>query len=333
MALRTKLCDLLGIEVPIIQAPIGSGSGAQLAAAVSNAGGLGMLSVTWRSIDELHALLDETQKLTQRPFGINLVLNWNPAERLEICLAEGVKIVSFFWGDPTPYVDRVHRSGALVMQTVGSAEDARTAVAAGVDVVVAQGWEAGGHVWGQVGSMVLIPAVVDAVGDVPVVAAGGIADGRGIAAALTLGASGVWLGTRFLASQEAMVHPLHKEMVVAHAETDTVYGEPFNIGWDNAPHRALRNSTVKRWEAAGSPMTNRPGADETVAAYANGTPIVRYGDIMPDPAMTGDLEALAFYAGQSTGLIHSIEPAAQIVAALVAEAEAVLSGGARMTEK
>jgi nitronate monooxygenase len=272
----------------------------------------------------------ETQRLTQRPFSVNLVLQWDPSERLALCLAEGVKVVSFFWGDPKPYVEQIHRAGALVMQTVGSAEDARQAVAAGVDVVVAQGWEAGGHVWGQVGSMVLIPAVVDVVGAVPVVAAGGIGDGRGIAAALTLGASGVWLGTRFLASEEATVHPIHKEMVVEHAETETIYGEIFNIGWDNAPHRALRNSTIERWEAAGSPSANRPGAGEPIAAYANGTPVVRYSNIMPGPTMTGDLEALACYAGQSTGLIHSIEPAAQIVATLVAEAEAALALGAKL---
>jgi len=330
MALRTSLCDFLGIDVPIIQAPIGSGSGPRLAAAVSNAGGLGMLSVTWRPVDEVRAVVRETQRLTRRPFGVNLVLHWDPRERLEICLAEGVKAISFFWGDPTPYVEQIHRAGALVMQTVGSAEDARHAVAAGVDIVVAQGWEAGGHVWGQVGSMVLIPAVVDAVEPVPVVAAGGIGDRRGIAAALMLGASGVWLGTRFLASEEATVHPIHKEMVITHAETDTVYGEVFNVGWANAPHRALSNSTVERWETAGSPTANRPGSGESIAAYSDGTPVVRYSDIMPGPGMTGDLEALACYAGQSSGLIHSIEPAAQIVATLVKEAEDALKGGARM---
>ena len=330
MALRTSLSKLLGIDVPIVQAPIGSGSGPQLAAAVSNAGGLGMLSVTWRSTDEVRAVVRETQRLTGRPFGVNLVLHWNPVERLEVCLAEGVKVVSFFWGDPSPYVEQIHRAGALVMQTVGSAEDARHAVAAGVDIVVAQGWEAGGHVWGQVGSMVLIPAVVDAVEPVPVVAAGGIGDRRGIAAALMLGASGVWLGTRFLASEEATVHPIHKEMVITHTETDTVYGEPFNVGWQNAPHRALRNSTVERWEAAGRPTGDRPGAGETVAAYADGTPVPRYSDIMPGLDMTGELEALACYAGQSAGLIHSIEPAAQIVAALVKEAEEALKRGAGM---
>lgn len=331
MALRTRLCDLLDIEVPIIQAPIGGASVPALAAAVSNAGGLGMLSVTWRRPDELRQMLRETQRLTTRPVGVNLVLSWDQADqskRIEICLAEGIKIFSFFWGDPTPYLDRLRRAGALVMQTVGSAAEARQAVADGVDIVVAQGWEAGGHIWGQVSSLVLIPAAVDAAGSVPVVAAGGIADGRGLAAALTLGASGVWLGTRFLASEEAQVHPMVKEQVLSHVETDTAYGEIFNVGWDNAPHRVLRNSTVERWEAAGGPTIDRPGAGETVATTADGTPVVRYSDTMPRAGMTGDLEALAFYAGQSVGLIHGIEPAAMIVTRLVTEAEQVLKAGA-----
>ena len=250
--------------------------------------------------------------------------------RLEICLNEGVKVVTFFWGDPAPYVERVHRAGALVTHTVGSAEEARRVVDAGVDIVIAQGWEAGGHVWGQVGTMALVPAVVDAVDPVPVVAAGGIGDGRGLAAVLMLGGSGVWLGTRFLASVEAEVHQVQKEMVLRLSEQDTVYGQAFNIGWENAPHRTLRNSTVRAWEAAGSPKENRPGEGEVIAANADGTPVVRYSDIMPGTDMTGDLEALACYGGQSTGLIHSIEPAATIIRTMVDEATEALARGVRM---
>jgi len=330
MALKTRLCDLVGIDVPIIQAPIGSGSGPELVSAVSNAGGLGLLSVTWRSPEELPGLLSETKRLTDKPFGVNLVLQWDATERLEICLNEGVKVVTFFWGDPAPYVERVHRAGALVTHTVGSAEEARRVVDAGVDIVIAQGWEAGGHVWGQVGTMALVPAVVDAVDPVPVVAAGGIGDGRGLAAVLMLGGSGVWLGTRFLASVEAEVHQVQKEMVLRLSEQDTVYGQAFNIGWENAPHRTLRNSTVRAWEAAGSPKENRPGEGEVIAANADGAPVVRYSDIMPGTDMTGDLEALACYGGQSTGLIHSIEPAATIIRTMVDEATEALARGVRM---
>src|SRR5688572_5688200 len=195
--IRTSLCDLLGIELPIIQAPIGNATCPELVSAVSNSGGLGMMSVTWRKPSELQTLLRETHALTKKPFGINLVLEEDVHDKLKLCLDEGVKIISLFWGAPESYIKTAHKAGALVMHSVGSVAEAREAVSAGADVIVAQGWEAGGHVRGTVSTLSLVPVVVDAVTPTPVVAAGGIADGRGIAAALVLGASGAWLGTRF----------------------------------------------------------------------------------------------------------------------------------------
>jgi nitronate monooxygenase len=193
VTLRTTLCDLLRIEVPIIQAPISGAATPALVAAVSNAGGLGMFAMANRDPDGIRRIIHETQQLTDRPFGANFLLR--PQEethaRLDACLDAGVPAVSFFWGDPAPYIARVHAAGALVIYTVASGLDARRAVDAGVDIVVAQGWEAGGHVRGQVAALPLVPRVVDAVTPTPVVAAGGIADGRGMAAALTLGAAGV----------------------------------------------------------------------------------------------------------------------------------------------
>src|SRR5215213_7634721 len=163
MRFNTLLTERLGIEIPIVQAPIGGASTPELVAAVSNAGGLGVLSITWREPDEVVPLLNTTKSLTAHPFGVNLVLEWDPTERLEMALAAGVPVISFFWGDPSPFIDRVHDAGALVTLTVGSAAEARRAVDQGVDIVIAQGWEAGGHVWGEVASLALIPAVVDAV--------------------------------------------------------------------------------------------------------------------------------------------------------------------------
>lgn len=312
--LHTPLCPLLGIELPIVQAPIGGASCPALAAAVSNAGGFGMLSVTWRDLDEVRRVIRETRALTQRPFGVNLVLEWPQHERLRVCLEEGVRVVSLFWGDPSPYIGQAHAAGALVLHTIGSAAEAHQAVEQGVDVIVAQGWEAGGHVWGEVASLPLLPRVVDAVAPMPVIAAGGIADGRGIAAALALGAAGVWLGTRFLASDEAAVHPIYRERLLAAQETDTRYSRLFDEGWLDAPHRTLRTNTVARWEAADRPSRGeRPGEGESIAAYADGTPIQRYTGIMPEPGMTGDLDALAYYAGQSAGLVSRVQPAAEIV--------------------
>lgn len=323
--LRTPLCDKLGIEHPIIQAPIGSASTPALAAAVSNAGALGMLSVTWRSLDEVRRAVRETRERTSRPFGVNLVLEWPAEERLRLCLNEGVRIFSFFWGDPGPLGRDVHAAGGLVLHTVGDAREARQAVAAGADVIVAQGWEAGGHVRGQVATMALVPRVVDAVAPTPVVAAGGIADGRGLAAALALGAAGVWMGTLFLPSEEAAAHPWYKQSVVRAAETDTVYSSLFDGGWPNAPHRVLRNSTVAAWEAAGSPPTGkRPGEGEIVARFPD-APIARYSDVPPLPGMTGNVEALPHYAGQGVGLVTQVKPAREIIRDLIEEAQAVLA--------
>jgi nitronate monooxygenase len=321
----TAFTRLLGIDVPIVQAPIGGLTTPALAAAVSNAGGLGTLSVTWRDPDHLRELLSETRRLTDRPFGVNLVLEWPPDERLAICLAAGVRFVSFFWGDPSPYIKRVHAAGALAGLTVGSAEEARRAVEAGVDVVVAQGWEAGGHVWGKVASLPLVPGVVDAVAPVPVVAAGGIADGRGLAAVLALGAAGAWLGTRFLLSEEAAIHPLYRERIGVARESDTIHTELFDGGWPGAPLRTLRNRTVATWEAAGFPPHGaRPGEGEIVGYNELGEPVPRYSSSAPTAGATGEIEAMVLYAGQGVGLVHRTQPAGEIVREIADEAARVL---------
>ena len=325
MTLRTPFCDLLGIELPIVQAPVSDAPA--LAAAVSNAGGLGLLQLSWFGLDETRAAIRETRRLTDRPFGVNLVLEWPQEERLALALEEGVGVVSLFWGDAAPYVGPVHEAGGLVLYTVGSAAEARRAAELGVDTVVAQGWEAGGHVWGEVSTLALVPAVVDAVAPLPVLAAGGIADGRGLAAALALGAAGAWVGTRFVASEEAGLHPLYKKLVTEAAETDTVHSSLFDVGWPAAPHRTLRNSTVRIWEEAGRPAPGaRPGEGEPVAARADGSPVPRYASSDPEPGMSGNLEALALYAGQGAALVRDVLPAGEIVRRMAAEAERVLAG-------
>lgn len=313
--LRTKLTDLLGITLPIVQAPIGSATCPKLAAAVSNAGGLGMLALTWKDIDSTRQAVRETRAQTERPFGVNLVLQWDQRKRLDVCLEEEVPVISFFWGDPTPYLAATRRSRAIVMQTIGSASEAKRMVDTGVDVVVAQGWEAGGHVWGQVATMALVPSVVDAVaGAVPVVAAGGIADGRGVAAVLALGAAGAWIGTRFLASEEAQIHPAYRDALLKADEADTAYTTLFDGGWPNAPHRVLKNSTFLDWQAAGCPPSGqRPREGEVAATLEGGKPSLYYDDAIAVPGVVGDAETMALYAGQSVGLVSDVKPAATIV--------------------
>lgn len=302
---------------------MGGAANPALAAAVSNAGGLGMLALSWHPVEALRAEIRATQALTDKPFGINLVLAFPQEARLAAALEEGVRIVSFFWGDPAPFVDRAHAAGALAMTTVGSAAEAKAAADAGVDVIVAQGCEAGGHVWGQVGTLPLVAAVVDAVTPTPVLAAGGISDGRGLAAALALGAGGAWIGTRFLASEEAAIHPLYRERLFAADETATVHTELFDGGWPNAPHRVLRNSTVEAWEAAGCPKTGRPGEGEVVCQSAFG-PMPRYASYTAGPNDTGDIEATSLWAGQGVAGVTRTQPAADIVRDIAAEARTVL---------
>lgn len=324
--IRTTLTELVGIDIPIIQAPMSSAATPLLAATVSNAGGLGMVSGTWQQPAELRRLIRDVQSRTEHPFGVNLGLEWDQEERLEICLKEGVSVVSLFWGDPASYIDRAHEGGAVVMHTVASSEQARSAVDCGVDVLVAQGWEAGGHVDSTVGNLALVPAVADVAQTLPVVAAGGIADGRALAAVLTLGAAGAWIGTRFLLTPEARAHEHYKQRLLRATESDTAFSTVFDVGWPDAPHRTLRNSTVDMWEAAGQPvMGGRPGEEDVLGQYDDGTPILRYDVGFPRPGASGDIDAMALYAGQGVGQAGSVRGAADVIHELASEAKKVLS--------
>ena len=318
--MKTGLTELLQIKYPIIQAPIGSATTPELAAAVSNAGGLGSLALSWKDHDSTRESIRQTKKLTDKPFAVNLVLAFDQEERVKICIEENVPVVSFFWGDSAKYINQLKHNNILVCQTVGTAAEAIEYEKKGIDFIIAQGWEAGGHVWGTVATSVLIPAIVEAV-NIPVVAAGGIANGKGILAALSLGAAGVSMGTRFLLSKEANVELIYQELIAKASENDTVYTERlFNIGWDDAPHRVIKNSTVNAWEDAGKPAVgNRPNENEVIAYKQNGTPIMRYSDDGPIAGTTGNLEQLALYAGQTAGLLSIVKPASEIIEELISQ--------------
>ena len=191
---------------------------------------------------------------------------------------------------------------------------------------MAQGWEAGGHVSGQVATLPLVRTTVEAVAPVPVIAAGGIADGPGLAAVLVLGAAGAWIGTRFLVSQEAAIHSRFQEMLLASQETDTVFTELFDVGWPGRPHRVLRNETVNIWEAAGKPPSGkRPGEGELLGTSQSRGPIVRYQSTTPPADATGNIEAFSLFAGQSAGLLQDIQPAGDIVRDIANGARLALS--------
>jgi NAD(P)H-dependent flavin oxidoreductase YrpB (nitropropane dioxygenase family) len=327
--MHTRLCDLLGIEVPILSAPMGPDlTGPELVAAASNAGGLGILQAQLNSPPLLRQAIRRLRDLTDKPFGVNFVLHFPHEENVAVCLEERVPVLSFFWGDPTPYVERAHAAGIKVLDQVGSVASARRSAAAGVDVIIAQGAEAGGHVAGQVATMVLVPRVVDAVAPIPVVAAGGIADARGLVAALALGADGIVMGTRFLATPEANAHPLYQQKLVAATEEETVQTILFGNGWPDAPHRTLRTAFVEAWlEKEALSQALKP--DDVVVGetqMAGQTiPVPRFASLPPNREASGDIEAMSLLAGQSVGLVHEVKPAATIVREMIAGAQQIIA--------
>lgn len=331
--IRTDLCELLGIEVPIFAAPMGFITGPQLAAAVSNAGGLGIMSFSANPPPVLREEIRHLRTLTKKPFGVGVLLNgphlpFSADAIVNVCLDEKVPVLFTFWGDPTPYVAPAHAAGVKIIDQVGSVADARRAARAGVDAIVAQGMEAGGHTAGDVTTIALVPRVVDAVAPIPVAAAGGIADARGFVAALALGAQAVVLGTRLIATPEAYAHPVYKQKILEAHENETVRTTLFGFGWPNAPHRTLRTPFVEHWlpeERRGSEeRPDEPRIGETkIGGHA--VPLLRFMGFPPTPDASGDLESMDFLAGQGVGLVTDIKPAAEVVTELVEGAHRILS--------
>ena len=328
--IQTRLTRLLGIEAPIVSAPMGPNiSGPELVGAVSEAGGLGLLQAQLLTPDLFRQELQWVRKLTRKPFGVNFLLPFPCEHLVDVCLEEKVPVISFFWGDASPFVERAHAQGARVMVQVGTVEDALDAARAGVDLIIAQGVEAGGHIAGQTSTMSLLPLVADAIPHVPLIAAGGIAGARGLVAALTLGADGVAMGTRFLATPEANAHPLYKQKVLEASETDTVRTTLFGQGWPDAPHRVLRTGFVREWEGKASAAASQ-GHDSVVGQTLIGgqtIPLLRFSGIPPSRDAEGEIESMALYMGQSAGQINEIKPAAEIVHETVRVAEAIMQGG------
>lgn len=351
-----RFCALVGSEVPVVQAPMAGGwITPELVAAVANAGGLGMIAAARLSTDRLLQAIDETRRLTDRPFGVNFLLAppepfdgdrspvqatfdriraemelRNPPagadgptpvaldEQLRLVLERGVGVVSFALGDPSALVGRVHAAGGVVLATATTVEEAIRLDAAGVDVIVAQGAEAGGHRstfrvrYGEelplIGTVVLVPAIADAVPR-PVLASGGVMDGRGLAAALALGASGVQMGTRFLIAQESGAFPEYRERIVRGRDTDTVVTWQFT----GRPARSLRNRFLELTTAADHdplPWPHQAAAARDIyqAAIDGG-----HGDYAP------------LLAGQGVAIARRVQPAAEVVAEVVAEARQALA--------
>ena len=292
MSSLTRVTELLGIEKPIICAPLGRGATPTLLSAVAQAGGFAFVGLTHFKPDQIPPIVEEMQTATNGIFGVNFSLIADKRPGLRSALDAGVKVISVWQDDPTDYVRMAKDAGAVVLWTVGTAEEASRAKDMGVDIIVAQGAESGGHLVGRAPTMAHLPAIVAAARGLPVVAAGGIADGYGMAAAFALGAEAVWLGTRFVASVEAGLHEGYKAGIVEAGAADLVETKLFDIGWGPSPHRVLRNHVVDTWEKAGSPeIGSRPGEGEIVGHQPDGTAIPRYHIQSPLPGFQGDWAA------------------------------------------
>ena len=314
--ITTRLTQRLGIDHPVMLAGMAGVSYHRLAAAVSEAGGYGCLGATSIPAEEMVAEMRATRALTDRPFGVDLLtpMTGDLLERVRQVIDEGASLFVAGLGITEEVVDLCHRNGLVVGSMCGKVDHARRAADAGCDLVIAQGTEAGGHT-GRIATLPLVPQVVDEVGDrVVVVAAGGVFDGRGLAAALALGADGVWVGTRFVATHEARVQQGFKERLLETAEDGTVV----TTAYTGKTCRVIDNEYTRYFQRHPEELSGFP--DQAVRAYEEG--VNHLG--APD-ATDVDPEREFYPSGQAAGAIHQLEPAAQVVNGMVAEAERVLS--------
>lgn len=321
-ALFTPICERLGIKFPVFQAGMGFVAHAELAAAVSNAGGLGCIGSGSMGAHELKEQIQRCRDLTDRPFGVDILFaeikadksdstvvryNSNVQKLIDITFEANIPVIVSGLGNPAGIIAQAHRAGIVVMSLCGNVKQARRLEASGVDVIIAQGHEAGGHT-GRVGTMALVPEVADAV-RVPVLAAGGIADGRGLVAAIALGAQGAWMGSRFVASIEAFAHSNYKNKIVEIDEEGTTITRCHS----GKPCRLIRNKFTDSWVGREAEIQPFP-----IQSMKIGFPLAEKA------RYEGKIEEGGMACGQSAGLIDSIKPAAQIVREVMDEARAVL---------
>ena len=308
----TRFTDLVGCELPVQLAGMGGGgSDVGLTSAVCNAGGFGTLGAGGLPAPVIEQMLDAMPQATAKPFGINFLMPLLDRDAVAAAVRRS-HVVEFFYGDPdAALVDIVHSGDALAAWQVGSAPEARAAVDAGCDFVIAQGTEAGGHVRGSKPLATVLREVLGVVG-LPVVAAGGIGTAKQVKAALNAGAAGVRIGTRFLAATESVAHPDWVAALIAATADDTEITEAFGNGWPNAPHRVLKSS-IAAAQAVG---------DEIVGTVSMGPmeiPVARFSPMAPHKETTGNIAAMCMYAGTSVDGVTKVQPAAEIVAELCSE--------------
>jgi nitronate monooxygenase len=317
VAIRTALTEAFGLEYPIVLAPMASVSGGRLAAAVSNSGGLGLVGGGYGDPDWLREELSLARGEARRPWGVGLITWCATGEAVDLALSYEPSAVMLSFGDPSPYASIIKETGCELICQVQDVEGALAAEAAGADFIVAQGTEAGGHGAAHASTLPLVPAVVDAVDATPVLAAGGIADGRGLAAALMLGAHGVLIGTRFYASTEALGHEQAKEQIVAARGSETKRTQVFDVvrgvQWpEEYTGRALRNDFLERWDGWEKKLATAPEGEDKAFQEAE---------------QKGDTDIAMVWCGEAADLIHDVPAATELVRRIGTEAEGWVRSG------
>jgi len=310
-----SLLSMLKIRYPIIQAPTGGVVSSAMTAAVANSGALGAIPLSWSPPEVALKQIAAIKAKTEKSFFANFVLNFYPAA-LQAALENGVRIIQFSWGMPDrTMVDAIRSANAVLGIQVTSKASARAALSLGADYLVCQGTEAGGHVHASRPLAQALENVLSVANEVPVVASGGIATGDKMRTYMQMGAAGVVMGSRFVATKECAAHDDYKSALVRANSADTVFTTCMNKGWDGATHRILRNSTFEMWESAGCPAVGkRPGESDTVAVYGTDSDVERYSINSPGSRYSGDIEAMAAYAGMSVDDITDVPTVSEVIA-------------------
>jgi nitronate monooxygenase len=319
----TTLFDKLEISLPVWNAGMGGGlAGPELVAAVNAGGGFGVLGTGGGiSPTMIRQLVQDTKALTSRPFGANIILPMSDGNDVAAVFDSDIDVLVLFWGDPQPFIKDARKRGMFVVCQCGNGDDAVRAEESGVDAIILQGTEAGGHIKSEQPLMDTIKEVKPHLSSIPFMASGGISDGLQIAQILNTGAHAASLGTRFLMTTESKAHAKYKEMLAA--KEQTVLTTLYDKGWEDAPHRILRNQDYDIWEEAGYPESGtRPGEHDTVGSTifeGNAIEIPRYSAFPAVDTFRGDVEATPLYAGESVSAIDDIEGCANVIERLTNE--------------
>jgi enoyl-[acyl-carrier protein] reductase II len=331
--LRTRLTEQYGVDLPFVNAGMAFVATSRLASAVARAGGLGTIGCAAMTPDYLRQEVRQIRTATNRAFGVDIIPRFSPPEHIDVLAQEKVPLVIFFWDDvPGDWISKLRSSGTKIWMQIGSVEEAQRAMAQGVDGLVVQGLAAGGHNRSSAELMSLMPAVRDLDSEMLLIGAGGIADGRAVAAALALGADGVWVGTRLLASVECTAHPEYKRRVLAAKVSDTVRNNVFGPEFPDATVRGLRNRVVAEWEGRDYPAPYKDKAPESLPIigeadiYGQKMPMTKFCGFPATEDASGDFEEMSLLAGESVGQTKELLGAEQIVTSMMTDAAAIITG-------